>query len=1547
MKLRAAACSLAALTGLLSLPDAALGQVRILSVAPATVQPGNTLVMTGSGFPAGVSAANVKIQFAPVAAGAGPTVTVPLASLTTLAGTTLRVTVLVPASLLVTAPTPYQTTLSATVAPTFTTAVPGKITVDPPPTLLSATPQSGNPGQTINVIVAGSFTNFFQGISTASFGPGIAVNSVNVTNPTSLTATVIIAAGATPAVNNVVVTTGAEVDTLKGGFAIIGAPVVISSLNILPSSIPLGIATSVTATAVITGSPASGSVQLQRLDSSGRVIATVGTMNPVANSANFSLTTNFTEFAVGPVSLQVTATAVGATSHVFSPVATLTVTGTPPPTITITAPTSLSFLNLSPTTVNGSVSDPTAGVAINSVAAAVAPNGNFSAQIPLAEGPNIITVTATATSGAVGTASETVTLDTTPPHVTITSPSNQFITTSPTISVSGNVNDIVVGTVNSEQVTVTVNGLAAQVANRTFLATNVPLSMGSNTITAVATDRAGNSVNTQITVTLQAPSPGQISLLSGNNQSGTIGSALAAPLVVSLTNSAGAPAANTQVIFSVAQNNGMLSVAGGTPAASVLATTNAQGQATANWTLGKHSGAGSDSVQAYSVGFSGTAIFAATANQGTPGIIVIDSGNNQTGAVNQPLPKPLIAVVVDAGSNRLANVPVTFTIKSGGGNIGGQSSITVNTDSDGRADATPTLGFQEGTSNNLITADFPNDTGFPASFTASGLGPGNPANTIITGVVLDNSNNPIPGVTLRAVLTNSATSNSSSVQAAATVQTDAKGQFSIVQAPVGLVYLYVDGSTATVPGTFPTLHYDIVTVAGQNNTVGQPIYLLPIKNDNQLCVTATTGGGTLTIPEAPGFSLTFAPGQVIFPGGSTTGCVSVTTVHPDKVPMVPGFGQQPRFIVTIQPSGAQFNPPAPITLPNVDGLAPRAVTEMYSFDHDINSFVAIGTGTVSDDGQVIRSNSGVGVLKAGWHCGGNPTQGGTAGDCGACATCVGNSCVPTGNGSSCNNACIVGGSGTCNGGSCSGGPAVNCGPATACAGAPTCDPVLGCRPGTPVNCGAGDICTGTPTCDPASGCMPGTPLNCATNNPCVDGSCVVPSGCMQTANQLCQNACNGATSGSCTAGGISGTCDSSGNCNLCGALGAGSSCTCGGGGVGTCGSDGQCSGCPNISVHLTWLNQTDPLSMYIRQGTRPYANSTLVATASPPGGTFTWTPALDGIVSINGSGNQVQVVGQTAGLTDITALYTAPNGQTAMASVFAQVSYPTILVHGIASSAATWATLAATLQQKGLLYDDCFAVASADIDFCAMDFTGAGLPDGNQTDFMTEGQLLGTSITNLLNVTGASKVNLIAHSMGGLVSRAAIERYGHANDVDLFLTVGTPHQGSPLANLLSNPLTKYETLAAIVGLLPPGLNANSSGVKSLRTDSPLLLSLNATAPFELPTSIRYVSVISLAPVNYRTAAGLAYDSLIVPFFCSTDSSGTATDPLDCANVTQNQTLIDNFLPNSDILVDFTSQNLSSVAGVGSLPVAHVQVQGFHTSEPGLIVGLALQYLGWQ
>jgi len=715
-------------------------------------------------------------------------------------------------------------------------------------------------------------------------------------------------------------------------------------------------------------------------------------------------------------------------------------TVTAPPAITITSPSNLSFLNLAPTTVNGTVSDPNATVAVNGIPAPNS-NGSFSVSVPLTEGNNTLTATATSSSGSTGAASILVTLDTVPPRVTINSPVNGFVTTSSAVDVAGIVNDIVVGTVNSQQVKVTVNGASAQVANRTFLAPAIPLSMGANTISAVGTDRAGNSYTASITVTRNAPSQqAQIQSISGSGQSGIIGAQLPSPLLVSVTDSTGQPVAGVNVIFKVTQNNGMLASGAQAAAPTLIVPTNAQGQAQAQWTLGFRSGAGSDMAQAYAVGYTGTALFTSSASQGNAAAIVVDSGNAQVGAINQALPKPLIAVVTDSGHNRLANVPVTFTVSQGGGNIGGQQSVTVNSDSDGRVAATLTLGLQEGIANNLVQANFPGNTGFAANFTASGMAPGPAANTAITGVLLDNTNNPIPGVTLRAILTGQYIQNPGSLSTAPSVQTDAQGQFTLTPAPVGDVKLFVDGSTVQRTASYPSLEYDMVTISGQTNSVGLPIYLLPLNPVNQLCVTETTGGGTLTMPEAPGFSLTFGPGQVTFPGGSKQGCVSVTVVHGDKVPMVPGFGQQPRFIVTIQPSGAMFSPPAPITLPNVDGLAPRAVTELYSFDHDLSSFVAIGTGTVSDDGQVIRSNNGVGVLKAGWHCGGNPNASGAGADCNSCQTCVDAvGCVPDPLQTTCIGFCVQG-VGLCQSGTCTGTyepPGTLC-PGGACDGSGNC-----------------------------------------------------------------------------------------------------------------------------------------------------------------------------------------------------------------------------------------------------------------------------------------------------------------------------------------------------------------------------------------------------------------------------------------------------------------------------------------------------------------------------
>lgn len=764
-----------------------------------------------------------------------------------------------------------------------------------------------------------------------------------------------------------------------------------------PSTLPAGVATTVTFRATISStSVIATSVNLLQVNSLGQSTS-VGTMyddgthgDATAHDGVFTLQFPIFQQTPGTLTFRVSAAFQGSLTRALSVPIPVSVTGVGT-AISITSPAQSAYLSLSPTIVTGTVSDPNATVSVNGLPAQVS-GGGFSASIPLREGSNLITAVAQNSNGVAGTASETITLDTTPPHVTISAPVAGAVTAESTVDVSGIVNDIVVGTVNPLQATVTVNGVTAQVSNRTYEAMSVQLQPGPNTITATARDRAGNFTSVSSTVTrVSTAGTATLSIVSGNGLSGAIRTQLASPLVVLARNAAGVPIPNTPVVFQVTSGDGSVTT-GNPPGMSATAVnTNAQGMAQVNYILGSRAGAGNNQVKASATGITSTPVFTESATSTGPALIVVDSGGNQSGVVGQALPLPFIAIVTDAGHNRLPNVQVSFTVTQGGGTFSGQSTVNAVTDSDGRVEQILTLGPQNGISNNVVTANFAGNTGLPASFTATSYIPGPPQNTTITGVVLDNSSRPIPGVTMRVYQVNNGGSGVPQ-QVVPSVQTNAAGYFNIAPAPVGVYKLMADGTTAPTGGPFPTLEYDIVTVSGQNNTVGLPIYLQQLKPQNELCVSPTVGG-TLTIPDAPGFSLTVAAGSAMFPGGSRTGCISVTPVNMDKVPMVPGFGQQPRFIVTIQPVGTLFSTPAQITIPNVDGLPPRAVTEMYSYDHDLASFVAIGSGTVSADGSVIASDPGVGVLKAGWHCGGDPNANGTVADCPDCKICTGNACV--------------------------------------------------------------------------------------------------------------------------------------------------------------------------------------------------------------------------------------------------------------------------------------------------------------------------------------------------------------------------------------------------------------------------------------------------------------------------------------------------------------------------------------------------------------------------
>ena len=133
----------------------------------------------------------------------------------------------------------------------------------------------------------------------------------------------------------------------------------------------------------------------------------------------------------------------------------------------------------------------------------------------------------------------------------------------------------------------------------------------------------------------------------------------------------------------------------------------------------------------------------------------------------------------------------------------------------------------------------------------------------------------------------------------------------------------------------------------------------PPQGSSSIFVDETTGG-TLALPAVPGFSIVVPPGAATFPDGSKDGIITLNSVDIQRP-----IGPTTMFTLSISPPGVLFDPPAPITLPNLDWLPPGDAVTMFSFDDDIKEFVLIGPGTVSDDGSVIVSDPGVGIIKSG------------------------------------------------------------------------------------------------------------------------------------------------------------------------------------------------------------------------------------------------------------------------------------------------------------------------------------------------------------------------------------------------------------------------------------------------------------------------------------------------------------------------------------------------------------------------------------------------------
>jgi hypothetical protein len=257
---------------------------------------------------------------------------------------------------------------------------------------------------------------------------------------------------------------------------------------------------------------------------------------------------------------------------------------------------------------------------------------------------------------------------------------------------------------------------------------------------------ASVSMTTTFVANAQGSAPPVLSIVSGNGQTGTAGTALPQPLVVEVRQN-GVPVPGVGVIWAAGAGMGSLSAAS--------PVTDAQGRAQATWTLGATPG--TQAVSATVTG-AGTVVFNATATAPVGPVITKVSGDAQTAPVGTP-----IEVVVEVRQNGVPvpGVTVAWSAPAGMGSVAPASSQT---DAQGRALATWTLGSTPGAQSLSATAAGAGTVVFNATATAapgplvvtkiSGDGQtGNVRTELGAPLVLEVRQNGVPVRDVRVVLT--------------------------------------------------------------------------------------------------------------------------------------------------------------------------------------------------------------------------------------------------------------------------------------------------------------------------------------------------------------------------------------------------------------------------------------------------------------------------------------------------------------------------------------------------------------------------------------------------------------------------------------------------------------------------------------------------------------------------------------------------------------------------------------------------------------------------
>jgi RHS repeat-associated protein len=207
------------------------------------------------------------------------------------------------------------------------------------------------------------------------------------------------------------------------------------------------------------------------------------------------------------------------------------------------------------------------------------------------------------------------------------------------------------------------------------------------------------------------------------------------------------------------------------------------------------------------------------------------------------------------------------------------------------------------------------------------------------------------------------------------VRTDATGKFNLAGVPTGRQWLYVDGTSANMPGReYGQFVVGVTIRAGVVMPLAYRMYLPRIRQQDKITIPSpTTRDMIVTHPEMPGLEIHIPAGTVIKDHkGKVVTKLSIVPTPVDRAPF-PTAQNFPVYF-SIEPAGAtvqNLNPKArqgiQIVYPNYGHLKAGTQTDFYLY-HPDNGWKVYGKGHVSADGTQVVPEVGVDLV---WVMGGS------------------------------------------------------------------------------------------------------------------------------------------------------------------------------------------------------------------------------------------------------------------------------------------------------------------------------------------------------------------------------------------------------------------------------------------------------------------------------------------------------------------------------------------------------------------------------------------------